>query len=960
MVRLKLFTLAAALLPILTPVLHAATPSRPNFIIFFTDDQGYNDVGCYGSPLIKTPNFDRMALEGVRFTDFYAQPVCGPSRAALMTGCYPIRVAEPGNSKNQHNILHADEVTLAEVLKGAGYTTGMVGKWHLAGPRRDAYPTELMPNAQGFEHFYGTPVHNGYTREVSPKSFRTQIMRDNDILVDALDQQGMNNLTRDYTHEAIKFIRANKEKPFFLYLAHNMPHVPLGASDAFRGKSPRGLYGDVIQELDWSLGEVMKTLKEEAIDDKTFVLYTSDNGPWIEKHLGDYGGSADPLRGWKMSAWEGGPRVPCIMRWPDRISPGRTSGELITTLDILPTFAGLAGAKLPGDRVLDGMDMWGVISGAPGVQNPRETFLFYNWIRLNAVRRGKWKLVLPRPANPPGTGWSGRMIDAVPNVQLYDLTQDISEKRDVAAQHPDVVARLTKLAESARHDLGDHNRVGEGCRFFDGPAPAKWGERRRARKPPPVKSHPAPVGDFRFTFEDGSAQGWRAIDGDLKALVATLKPLYQHGDDGREGKALLCTLSRTRQWDGGDQHTAVLESPPFRLRGSRMSFLLGGGKHAETYVALVDAETGKEIKVTVGPGEPRMKRMNWNDENLKGRVLRLRVVDRFDRGPWGHVTFDDFSAEAEAVPDRKRPQATQRDVSFRFADVPGIGKESGLCRRDPSDAIKVGDTYYVWYSKTTRKRKLYPSGYNATVWYATSKDEGRTWSEQGESIVLSDEGFDSFGIFTPNILVADGTYYLFYTAVAKGFSNKGYSDIERTAIGLAVSDSPAGPWRKVKGNPVLESSRDPKRFDSFRVDDTCFIVQDGKYWMYYKGRQWENTPGHTKMGVAVADSPAGPYRRLNDGRFVQDSGHEVLVWPQGDGVMSLVSGTGPRGRTLQYAADGLAFRVEAKLPGRYPHAPGAFRPDLTDAAALGKGITWGIGMVHGRDPYLVRYEIEYP
>ena len=961
MPRPNILALATALLSLLAPLLRAADAPRPNFVIFFTDDQGYNDVGCYGSPLIKTPNFDRMAQEGVRFTDFYAQPVCGPSRAALMTGCYPIRVAEPGNSKNQHNILHSNEVTVAESLKGVGYATGMVGKWHLGDPRR----AELMPNGQGFDSFYGTPLHNGFTREVNHKSFRTRVMRNSQVVIEALDQEGMNNLTRDYTREAVKFIRTHKQKPFFLYLAHNMPHVPLGASDAFRGKSPRGLYGDVIQELDWSLGEVLKTLKEEGIDEKTFVLYTSDNGPWIEKHLGDYGGSADPLRGWKMSAWEGGPRVPCIMRWPGKIPAGRECGEMVTTLDILPTFARLAGATLPGDRVLDGRDLWDVIAGTPNARNPRDTFLYYNWVRLNGVRRGKWKLVLPRSANPTGTGWSGRMIDAVPATQLYDLTADIAEKRDVAAQHPDVVAELMKLVESARSDLGDHDRIGKGCRFFDGEPPAKWGERRRVKKAPPATSRREPVGDFRFTFEEGSPQGWKKIDGDVKTMVATLRPLYQHGDDGREGEALLCTLSRTKQWDGGDQHTAVLQSPPFRLRGDRMSFLVGGGSHAETCIALVDAETGAELKAARGPGGARMKRVNWAVPDAKGKALRLRVIDRFDRGPWGHVTFDDFSADAEAVPDMATPHEALRAVSspvvsFRFADVTGIGKQAGVCRRDPSDAIKVGDTYYVWYSKTTNKRKLYPSGYNATVWYATSEDEGRTWTECGEAVGLSEEGFDSFGIFTPNILVVDGTYYLFYTAVAKGFANKGYSDIGRTALGLATAESPGGPWKKTGAKPIFESSRDPERFDSYRVDDACFMPRDGAYWMYYKGRQWENTPGHTKMGVAVAKNPAGPYRRLNEGRFVQDSGHEVLVWPQGSGAMSLVSATGPRGRTLQYAADGLAFQVMAKLPARYPHAPGVFRPDLTDPATVGKGVRWGISMVHGRDPYLVRYEIAYP
>ena len=297
-------------------------------------------------------------------------------------------------------------------------------------------------------------------------------------------------------------------------------------------------------------------------------------------------------------------------------------------------------------------------------------------------------------------------------------------------------------------------------------------------------------------------------------------------------------------------------------------------------------------------------------------------------------------------------------VRFRFQEVLGIGHEPGVCRRDPSDIIKVDDTWYVWYSKVTMEKPLYPSGYKATVWYATSTDAGHTWTERGEAVGTSKSGFDSEATFTPNILEANEKYYLAYTAVAKGFTNEAYADIERTAIGMAVADSPAGPWEKLESNPILESVKDPTRFDSFRVDDSCFIVREGAYWLYYKGRQWENTPGNTKMGVAVAKAPEGPYIRQNAGRFIQDSGHEVMVWPYAGGTLSLVSNTGPRGRTLQYAQDGLHFNFVARLPEDYPKAPGAYRPGLAGLHSPEAGIAWGISIVHGDDPYLVRYEIE--
>ncbi|MHC4406658.1 MAG: sulfatase family protein, partial [Planctomycetota bacterium] len=456
---------------------HPAAPSlgsKPNFIIFLVDDVGYADVGVQGAEGFETPHLNRMAREGTRFTDFYVHPVCGVTRAALMTGCYAMRVAEVDNVKNGHPVLHPDEITIAEVLRGAGYATGMIGKWHLAGGgRRGGYPPELMPNAQGFDYYFGTPSHNGTTRTVEGSAFRAQLMRNGETIDEAVDQADMDQLTARYTEEAVGWIRQNKDRPFFLYLAHNMAHVVLGARDEFRGTSSRGLYGDVMQELDWSAGRIMDAIEEAGVDDNTLMVFTSDNGPWVEEHLAgptpidDHYGRAAPLRGFKMTTWEGGVRVPCIARFPGKVPAGRVCREPAAVIDLLPTLAAMAGAKVPDDRIIDGRDLGPLLSGGPGAESPHEGLYYYSFVHLQAVRSGKWKLVLPRPVRPPWCSWSARMTDPVPAPQLFDLQADVSESHDVADGHPEVVTRLTHLIEKARDDLGDYNRLGRGQRFFD-------------------------------------------------------------------------------------------------------------------------------------------------------------------------------------------------------------------------------------------------------------------------------------------------------------------------------------------------------------------------------------------------------------------------------------------------------------------------------------------------------------
>lgn len=429
----------------------------PNFIVIFTDDQGFEDLGCFGSPKIKTPHLDQLAADGRKFTSFYsANSVCSPSRASLMTGCYPVRVSIPGVLFPRHDIgLNPDEITIADLLKTKSYATACIGKWHIG------HKPKFLPTSQGFDSYYGIPYSNdmtidpeaklaeninlreGFTldriRNEKPKKNLVPLMRNEEVIEYPCDQT---TLTKRYTEEAVKFIEKNKKRPFFLYLPHTMPHIPLFASENFKGKSERGPYGDTIEEIDWSVGEIMKALRKNNLDENTLVVYTSDNGPW--KLKGGRGGSANPLRGYKFQTYEGGMRVPCIMHWKGKIPPGSSCDEIAATIDLLPTIAGLSGVELPNDRTIDGKNIWPLISGKEGAKTPHEIYFFYKGNSLESARQGKWKLRR-----------SGKKSQSI---ELYDLASDISESNNLAQENEALTNEIIQKMNSFDEKLKNAQR----------------------------------------------------------------------------------------------------------------------------------------------------------------------------------------------------------------------------------------------------------------------------------------------------------------------------------------------------------------------------------------------------------------------------------------------------------------------------------------------------------------------
>lgn len=436
----------------------------PNIVLIFTDDQGYQDVGAFGADDILTPNLDQMASEGIMLSSFYAaQAVCSASRAGLLTGCYPNRIGIHNAFMPDSKIgLNASETTIAEMLKAKGYSTGIFGKWHLGD-----HP-DFLPTKHGFDEYFGIPYSNDmwplHPQQGPVFNFGPLPLYENETIIDTLTNQSQ--LTTQITERSVNFINRNKDHPFFLYVPHPQPHVPLFVSEKFKGKSGRGLYGDVIMEIDWSVGQILNALKANDLDENTVVIFTSDNGPWLS--YGNHAGSALPFREGKGTAWEGGHREPFIIRYPNGLKGGRNIDTPVMAIDILPTLAEITGSALP-DRIIDGKSVWKLLSG-DSKESPQEAYYFYYRVNeLHGVRYDKWKLYFPhnyRTMEGQQPGKDGLPGDYVyldlKEIELYDLSVDLSETTNVAGNYPEVVKKIKQLADTMRNKLGDSLREMEG------------------------------------------------------------------------------------------------------------------------------------------------------------------------------------------------------------------------------------------------------------------------------------------------------------------------------------------------------------------------------------------------------------------------------------------------------------------------------------------------------------------
>ena len=547
---MKTKLLLVALLP-----LFVSAADQPNVVIIFIDDMGYGDIGPFGATKQKTPQLDRMAREGMKFTSFYAASVCSVSRAQLMTGCYGARVSVPGvYSPGGANGLNPAEVTIAERLKALGYATQCVGKWHLGDQ------PEFLPTRQGFDHYLGLPYSNDMLKQSEKTGEKVVPLVRDEKVVELLTEEGQSRLVERYTEEAVGFIRNNKDRPFFLYLPHSAVHTPIHPGKAFVGKSANGRFGDWVEEVDWSTGLILDTLRELKLDSHTLVVFTSDNGPWLDK--GSDGGSAGPLRGGKGTTWEGGVREPTLVWWPGKVAPGSVCDAVAGTIDLLPTCVALAGGQVPAEPVIDGRDLSPLLFGL-SKQSPREAHYYFAHYKLQAVRQGPWKLAVMAQGDVKGKA-----------LRLYNLDTEIGERTNVADQHPEVVQRLQALATAMSAEIG--------------------GNEPRARRPAGVVKDPKTLYPMLGYAQKGQAQVPRL---DKAVALDTLKP----GDrlDGETAPkvakipfTLSCEVVTSQKDTVVVAHGGLTVGYALHLKGGRVVFSVRTGGNAVTDLVAPDAVSG--------------------------------------------------------------------------------------------------------------------------------------------------------------------------------------------------------------------------------------------------------------------------------------------------------------------------------------------------------------------------------
>ena len=595
---MKLTILLTAVLLAPLAALHAAEakPAKPNIVIIFIDDLGYADIGPFGATKQRTPNLDRMAREGMKLTSFYAAPVCSVSRAQLLTGCYGVRVSVPGVFfPGQPNGLNPAEFTIAERLKERGYATQCVGKWHVGDQ------PEFLPTRQGFDRYFGIPYSNDMQKRSKETGQQVVPLLRDDKVAELLTDQQQTRIVERYTDESVGFIRENKDRPFLLYLAHNAVHTPIHPGAAFAGKSANGRFGDWVEEMDWSVGRVLDTLRELKLDQRTLVIFTSDNGPWAVK--GSDGGIAAPLRGAKGGTWEGGVREPTIAWWPGRIAPGTSTDTVAGTIDLLPTAVALAGGKVPGKPVIDGRDISPLLFGK--TKKPaREAHYYFNGYSLQAIRQGQWKLALTPQNDGMGQGIPADARGDSP--RLYNLDQDIGERSDVSAEHPDVVRKLAALAAKMDAEIG--------------------GKNPKSRRPAGEVANPKTLYPIEEPKPAGAAKSAAST---APVVLDSLKP----GDSvlssavpqiGGKPFTISCTIETTQRDAVVLAHGGLSAGYALHLKAGRVVFAVRtGGDDALTEISS-PADLAKPMRIIASLGADAMMSLKVDDQPaVVGKAMGL-------------------------------------------------------------------------------------------------------------------------------------------------------------------------------------------------------------------------------------------------------------------------------------------------------------------------------------------------